>query len=115
VRIVRRGHALTFEQLLRCTTLAEFAPRLARARDQIFNERRKAQAQRRWLGERLVESERVLAHRELELIRSGASNSRFKIRRRQRLLEESKAAVKRYRELVAQAESAPDPASEEAA
>jgi hypothetical protein len=112
---VRRGRPLTFEQLLRCTTLEEFAPRLALARDQIYDERRKARARRKWLGERLIESERVLAHRELQLIRAEAKGNGFMIRRRQRLLEESRQAVARFRELVALAEAAPDPASREAA
>lgn len=100
---------------MRCTTLAEFAPRLAKARDQLIEARRKARAERRWLGERLVESERVLAHRELQLVRAGATGSRFKIRRRQRLLEESRREVERFRVLLAEAEAAPDPGEREAA
>jgi hypothetical protein len=99
-----RTRTLSWEALHDCTTLAQFAPRLARARDQLVEQRWRQRQERRWLRDQVLESERVLAHRELQLIRAGATRSGWRIRRRTRLLAEIREQLATYRKLLAEAE-----------
>lgn len=57
-------------------TLASIAPRLAKARDELVGERRRACVRRKMLREAVAKRERLVAHRELQLIRAGAVRSR---------------------------------------
>lgn len=58
---MRRGHPLTFEQLLACRSVTQFAPRLAGA----VRRCREARARRSVLREAVLKRERLVAHREL--------------------------------------------------
>lgn len=76
--------------------LASVAPRLARARDQ-----HEADIAARWQYERLrtmklLEAERVLAHRELQLVRAFATGRGRYIRYRQDKLAEAQRKVERW-------------------
>ena len=85
-------------------SLRDVAPRLARARDELVWERAQARRERRWLRSRVLDAERVLAHRDLQLIRACATGKRRQIRRRQRLLDEVRRELATYRERLADAE-----------
>jgi hypothetical protein len=87
-------------------SLHDIAPRLARARDSILWDRVRARRERGWLRDRVLDAERVLAHRELQLIRAGATGKRRDIRRRQRLLDEVRREVEYYRARLAEMELA---------
>lgn len=62
--------------------LADVCPRLARARDQYLAERAARAARLRRLAREQHRTERLLAHRELQLIRAGATNDGRYVKRR---------------------------------
>lgn len=95
---------LSFDDLLRCRSIREFAPRLALARDQLIKERREARERRMWLRDRKLDAERLVSHRELELIRANSRGKRSAIWRRHRLLDEAIRELATYCRLVAEAE-----------
>jgi hypothetical protein len=101
---MRQGHNLTFEALLRCSRIGQFAPRLTRARDQLVEERRLGRRRRGWLRDRVLDAERLVAHRELQLIRESDRGSAFKVRRRSRLLDEARRELASYNRLLDDAE-----------
>lgn len=82
-------------------TLADVAPRLAAARMRILDTLQRDRRRRIWLGEQLLDAERVLAHRELQLVR--ARRAGYMMRRR-RLLEEARQRVETYMRLLTEAE-----------
>jgi hypothetical protein len=84
-----------FDDLLACRSLAEIAPRLARARDQLVAERRLDGRRRLHVRRLLLDAERLVAHRELQLIRAGRTRDPGYIARRQRKLEAARKALKR--------------------
>lgn len=88
----------------RPATLASIAPRLARARDQLLKERAEGIRNRRWLREQALEAERILAHRELQLVRLADRGNAFLLRRQYRLLAEIKREVAYYAHCLAEAE-----------
>jgi hypothetical protein len=53
--------------------LERIAPRLARARDELLADRRRERARRRWHRERELHLEWLVAHRDLQLVRAGAT------------------------------------------
>lgn len=74
------------------TKLADIAPRLARARDQILEERRLARERRRRLIDDRLRLDRLVAHRELQYIRALKTGRRRYMDTRARKLEEARAA-----------------------
>ena len=85
--------------------LAAIAPRIASAlaslRLRLAWERRR----REWLRERVLDAERCVAHRELQLVRSGHRGGRY-LRGRHRLLAEAQRELDTYRRMLADAEAA---------
>lgn len=82
-------------------SLHDIAPRLARARDQLVAERRQARKYRAWLRNCVLDAERILAHRELQVIRGRRGKY---IARRHRLVEEAKRELAYYQSALATAE-----------
>lgn len=78
--------------------LADIAPRLAKARDQLLEDRRRERAERRRLAQLTLSAERNLAHRELQLVRAFHTGKPKYIAERQRKLDAAKREVARYRE-----------------
>lgn len=76
------------------TTLAQIAPRLALARDQFLAFERQRELTHLRLLDELLDAERILAHRDLQLVRSGAKNHwRGGHRAERRYLEERAAKL----------------------
>lgn len=75
--------------------LADIAPRLALARDQWDAECKRAHARRLRREARLLHLEWLVAHRELQLLRAGATGRRAYIAARQRKLDAAVRARKR--------------------
>jgi hypothetical protein len=81
-------------------SLHDVAPRLARARDQHVAEVRE-RAQRRAEAETLrVNLDRLVAHRELQLLRAGATNDREYVARRSRKLAAAQRARARLEDAL---------------
>jgi hypothetical protein len=78
------------------TTLADIAPRLARAHRERRHELEAQAAEARFRATRLLQAERLLAHRELQLQRSHWTKSPRYIAERQRKLERARAEVARW-------------------
>jgi hypothetical protein len=78
------------------TTLADIAPRLARAHRERRLEVEAQAAEARFRATRLLAAERNLAHRELQLQRSYWTKSPRYIAERQRKLEQARAEVQRW-------------------
>jgi hypothetical protein len=95
---------LSFDDLRRCTTLEQFAPRLARARDQLLAERLRARQWRRWHGDRELHLLWLVAHRELQLERANARGRGAYIDRRQRLLAEARVELAEHQGRVFEVE-----------
>lgn len=87
-------------------TLAELAPRLARARDAWLAWDRERDQRRRWLQSERLRLERLVAHRELQEMRAVAACGKARstsaqrsagiyLVRRQRKLEEAEKALAR--------------------
>jgi hypothetical protein len=74
-------------------SLHEIAPRLARARDSLLEERRRARGWRRWHGERELHLLWLVSHRELQLERANATGKGKYIDRRRRLLAEARVEL----------------------
>lgn len=72
------------------TRLADIAPRLARARDQIVEERRRLAEVERGLSERWMQVRWLVEHRDLQLLRAGAKGDRHYIAERQRKLDRAR-------------------------
>jgi hypothetical protein len=75
--------------------LADVAPRLARARDARATELIKEARERRRHTTRLMELERLVAHRELQFLRAGATGSRKYVAGRARKLAAARRALER--------------------
>lgn len=71
----------------RPATLAALAPRLARARDELLADRRRARVRRGYLRTMVLKRERLLAHRELQFARACATGNGRYITARQRKLD----------------------------
>lgn len=84
-------------------TLAEIAPRLARARTQFVEERRVRRRELTRARTDLLRAERLLAHRELQFIRAGARRSRRYLDLRAAKLQDAERLVERLRAKVARA------------
>lgn len=82
--------------------LAAFAPRLARARDDLIATLVRERHERKWLRDRVLDAERVVAHRELQLLRG--RRGRY-LRGRHRLLAEARRELDTYTRLLAEAET----------
>lgn len=82
-------------------TLAEIAPGLAHSRDQIVG-RRHLEGRRKLNHRRLLlAAERLVAHRELQLIRAGNGHGPRYIAERQRKLDAAQYQLDRLREEAA--------------
>lgn len=79
------------------TRLADIAPRLALARDQRRVELAAESRRRRRLLAELLEAERLVAHRELQLIRAQAIGRRAYIAQRAAKLESGRVELERTR------------------
>jgi hypothetical protein len=77
------------------------APRLALARDQHEAIAAAAAEQERWLADRLLHKQRLVAHRELQLARAQATGRRGYISERWRKLDEARAELEQVRARVA--------------
>lgn len=75
--------------------LADIAPRLALARDQYLAERAEIARRERARATARLRLERLIAHRELQLIRAGARGSRRYLEVRQRKLDSARRALGR--------------------
>lgn len=78
------------------TALADFAPRLARAHAQRREELRRGAAAERHRVTMLDKAERLVIHRELQLIRAGRTGDARYIKRRQDKLDAARAQVARW-------------------
>lgn len=78
------------------TTLADIAPRLAKAQRERRLEIEAAAAQERHRCTKLLQAQRLLAHRELQLIRAEATRDPRYIARRQDKLSQARAEVRRW-------------------
>lgn len=77
-------------------SLHDIAPRLARARDGLIEERRVARLARERFSEEKLRLERLLAHRELQLARAYVTDSGRYIAARQGKLREAKGLLARH-------------------
>ncbi len=75
--------------------LSDVAPRLARARDEWEDMAREHRRQARVRATKRLQVERLVAHRELQLLRAGASGNRRYIAERQRKLDAALRAQQR--------------------
>jgi hypothetical protein len=82
-------------------SLHDVAPRLAKARDQRREELRVASAQRRHLATLLLDAERRVAHRELQLVRSYATRNLKYIAHRQQKLKVAESQLEYARRQAA--------------
>lgn len=73
--------------------LADRCPRLGRARDDLLLRRDRFDREERRRTNRLLRAERLLAHRELQLIRAGFRNERRYVALRQRKLDAARRLV----------------------
>lgn len=76
--------------------LADIAPRLARARDAWEQEIADARQYRRWRRRRWLELERLVSHRDLQLVRAYNTGNGKYIRERQRKLESAKRMLRQF-------------------
>jgi hypothetical protein len=88
----------------RFVSLHDIAPRLARARDQLIEERRLARKEREHLRREVLRAQWRVDHRDLQLVRAASTNDGGYIRRRQRLLKAAKAELAYYKRRAAEAE-----------
>lgn len=79
------------------SALASIAPRLARARDQRVSELRAIERRRRIAQGQLLGVERLVAHRELQLVRAQATGNGRYIAARHRKLAAAERALARLR------------------
>jgi hypothetical protein len=92
-----------FACLLESGTLAEIAPQIARARDAEVLRRRQAGRRRLAARREQLKYERLVAHRELQLIRAGRGSSPGYIAQRQRKVEHARKLLARATEVVNEA------------
>ena len=86
-------------------TLHDLAPRLARARDSLLADLRAARERRAAAQTDVLELERLVAHRELQLLRGGATHRRFKNdRAKRRYVAERQAKLTDARDRLAEAQ-----------
>lgn len=84
-------------------SLHDIAPRLARARDQLVEERRRERAGREHIARLKLRAERNLAHRELQLARASAADNGRYIAERHRKLAAARAQMARINEVAGRA------------
>lgn len=87
-------------------TLAEMCPRLSRAHRDERDRRRVGFAHRRFLRERVSRAERLVAHRDLQLVRASATRSGAYIAERERKLNAAHNQLAYYTAQLARAERA---------
>lgn len=85
--------------------LYTIAPRLAKARDQFLALQRQENEHRIWLINERHRLQKLIAHRELQVLRAGATGDRRYIKRRQDKLDHARAELQR----LEQRERARDP------
>lgn len=85
----------------------EVAPRLARAHDQVVAERAYRRFLRPWLTTEILETERLIAHRELQLIRAGRVGRRKYVDVRTTKLDEARSRLAGLRHWLAICEETP--------
>lgn len=78
-------------------SLYDIAPRLARARDEWVLEQQRIARRRERARRELLRAERLLAHRDLQLVRAWNTGNRKYIAWRERKLDRSRADVERLR------------------
>lgn len=81
-------------------SLSDIAPRLARARDGLLEERRRYNIELRHDEKMLLKAEQLVAHRELQILRGG-NRARY-IAERQRKLTWAQEVLARAQERLAQ-------------
>lgn len=85
--------------------LSDVAPRLARARDQLVERRRLERKERTLARNAVYNVERLIAHRELQLVRAQRTGNARYIGERHRKLVAAKRALPRVQARLAAAES----------
>lgn len=85
----------------------EVAPRLARAHDQLVAERRWRQWYRLELLDEVLRNERLLVHRELQLIRAGNRRSQKYVNKRDAKLREARSRLAGARHALTMLEETP--------
>lgn len=78
------------------TTLATIAPRLAKAQRERMREIEAEHAQEQHRQAMLLRAQRLVAHRELQLVRAGWTHSPRYIAERQRKLEAARTELRRW-------------------
>lgn len=78
------------------TTLAVIAPRLAKAHRERTREIEAERAQEQHRRTMLLRAQRLVAHRELQLVRAGWTHSPRYIAERERKLEAARAEMRRW-------------------
>lgn len=76
-------------------SLHSICPRLARARDQLLALREAQHRRRIWIADERLKLERLVAHRELQLLRAGQTNDSRYIKRRQDKLDRAREDLRR--------------------
>jgi hypothetical protein len=84
--------------------LAVFAPRLARARDALVEQLRRERRERGRLRALVTKAERLVAHRELQLVRAYATAKGSYIKERQRKLRAAQRERASYEQRLGQLE-----------
>lgn len=79
-------------------SLHDIAPRLARARDQLVEDRRREKAERKRRGYLSLRAERLVAHRELQLVRAMSTGNGKYIMARRRKLKAAQRQLARFAE-----------------
>lgn len=108
---MRHARALPFDDLLACTRIDQFAPRLARARDavraelaRVARERETQLRRRRELREEVLKRERLVAHRELQFARACATRNGPYMDQRGRKLASARQELAMFQARLADAE-----------
>jgi len=81
--------------------LRDIAPRLAKARDGLLDDRRRERAGREHIARLKLRAERNLAHRELQLVRASSTRDGRYIAERQRKLRAAQEQMAKLNDLAA--------------